>query len=91
MTSCRFPPVSVTASGVRDGRRSGGASSRGGHGRRTRGRREPPFEHPDVRPVHGAVIRVRQAGAAKLGQQSSVQARPHAGLGPIPASMRRVI
>ncbi len=49
-----------------------------------RGRRDPPFESPDVRPVHRAVFQIQQASAAKLGQQDSVQARPHAGLGPIP-------
>jgi len=37
-----------------------------------------------MRAVHGAVVQVQQAGAAKLGQQSGVQVWPDAGLGPVP-------
>lgn len=48
------------------------------------GTADSPFESPDVRPIHGAVVQVQQTGAAKLGQRGSVQARPHAGLGPVP-------
>lgn len=44
----------------------------------------PPFERPDVRAVHGAVIQVQQLGAAQLAEQSGVQAGPYTGLGPVP-------
>lgn len=37
-----------------------------------------------MRPVYGAVVQVQQAGAAKLGQQGGVRARPPARLGPVP-------
>ncbi|MGC0407592.1 hypothetical protein RKD31_000835 [Streptomyces sp. SAI-163] len=43
-----------------------------------------PFEGPDVRSVHGAVVQVQQVSAAKLGQEGGVQAWPDAGLGPVP-------
>lgn len=39
-----------------------------------------------MRPVYGAVVQVQQAGAAKLGQQGGVQARPDSGLGPVAQS-----
>lgn len=39
-----------------------------------------------MRPVHGAVVQVQQAGTAQLDQQGRVQARPDAGLGPVPQS-----
>ena len=48
------------------------------------GRRDPPFEGPDVRAVHGAVVQVQQVGATQFGQQGGVQAWPDAGLGPVP-------
>lgn len=46
----------------------------------------PPFQRADVRSVHGAVVQVQQAGAAKLGQQGGVQVRPDTSLGPVPRS-----
>lgn len=35
-------------------------------------RHEPPFESPDVRPIHGVFAQAQQAGAAQYGQQGSV-------------------
>lgn len=37
-----------------------------------------------MRAVHGAVAQVQDAGATRLGQQGDMQARPDAGLGPVP-------
>lgn len=37
-----------------------------------------------MRSVHGAVVQVQQVGAARLGQQGSMQARPDTGFGPVP-------
>ncbi|GAA2326785.1 hypothetical protein Scani_44250 [Streptomyces caniferus] len=37
-----------------------------------------------MRAVNSAVVKVQQLGAAQLGQQDCVQARPEAGLGPVP-------
>jgi hypothetical protein len=88
--SCRLPPVRVTASGVpwrstiRWCFEPERARSMG------EGRGDPSSESPDVRSVHGAVVQAQQAGAAKHGQQGSVQARPHAGLGPV-RSRRQVV
>lgn len=57
---------------------------RPGTGAVNRGRAHvPPFERPDVGPVHGTVIQVQKLGSAQLGQQSSVQPRPDSGLGPV--------
>lgn len=37
-----------------------------------------------MRAVNSAVLKIQQVGAAKLGQQGCVQARPDTGLGPVP-------
>lgn len=37
-----------------------------------------------MRAVTSTVIHVQKVGAAQLGQQGRVQARPDAGLGPVP-------
>lgn len=37
-----------------------------------------------MRAVNSAVFKIQQVGAAQLGQQSCVQTRPDAGLGPVP-------
>ncbi|WTF25561.1 hypothetical protein OG955_04555 [Streptomyces sp. NBC_01602] len=44
----------------------------------------PPFERPDVRAVHRAVVQVQQVGAAQLAQRGGVQTWPDACLGPVP-------
>ncbi len=80
--SCRLPLVSVTASGVPWRSTIRWCLEPGRV--RSRGRRAPPFEGSDVRSVHGAVVQVQQARAAKFGQQRGMQAGPDARLGPVP-------
>ncbi|SEE30270.1 DNA-binding response regulator, NarL/FixJ family, contains REC and HTH domains [Streptomyces misionensis] len=43
----------------------------------------PPLEGPDVGPDRGAVVQVQRVGAAQLGQQGGVQARPDGCRGPV--------